>query len=376
MNLIFWLDTPPVCCRGVFDKVSEKWSGKTYYICMHGIGGVRQKITEQEETYGKAHLILLNQQESSAEFINQFLQEHKEDIHIFNGYKSATSVYLDQLLALYPQAKTIVWAERPGPPKWKIQFPFSLYHRIHSFKYADKISALLPLGKEGVRLYASYGWSKEKLFEFLYSPVMSENLPIQTKKEEYPVKFILLGRFAKGAKGMDLFIESFSYLKHKNCQITLVGGYGDLKDETLRFIEQNAPITQFGGTWPIAKACDNLNKFDVCVVPSRFEGWNVTINEALMAGIGCIASDECVSQELIKYSGAGKIVKACKPKELAAAMDEVIENPSLIQQWKQKASAYRAKISNDSNAAYLIEILNYLFVKNKQGARPKVPWEI
>ena len=375
MNLIFWLDTPPVCCRGVFDKVSEKWSGETYYICMHNIGGVRQKITEQEETYGKAHLILLNQQKNPAEFINQFLQEHKEDIHIFNGYKSASSVYLDQLLAFYPQAKTIVWAERPCP-KWKNQFPWKFYHAYYALKYKNKVSALLPLGEQGVEKYISYGWKKEKIFKFLYSPVMNENLPASNTSESEIIRFIFLGRFSAGPKGTDILLKAFPYLKPKNCQITLVGGYGDLKDETLRFIEQNAPITKFGGTWPIIKACDNLNNFDVCIVPSRYEGWNVTINEALMSGIGCIASDECVSQELIEYSGAGKIVKACNPKALAAAMDEVMEKPSLIQQWKQKASAYRVKISNDSNAAYFIEILNYLFVKNKQGVRPEVPWEI
>ena len=375
MNLIFWLDTPPVCCRGVFDKVSEKWAGETYYVCMHNIGGVRQKITEQEETYGEAHLILLNQQKNPAEFINQFLQEHKEDIHIFNGYKSSSSVYLDQLLALYPQAKTIVWAERPCP-KWKNQFPWNFYHAYYAAKYKNKITALFPLGEQGIEKYISYGWKREKIFKFLYSPVMTENLLISETSKLTTIRFIFLGRFSAGPKGTDVLIKAFSYLKHKNCQITLVGGYGDLKDETLRFIEQNAPITQFGGTWPIAKACDNLNNFDVCVVPSRYEGWNVTINEALMAGIGCIASDECVSQELIEYSGAGKIVKACSPKALAAAMDEVMENPALISQWKQKADKYRTKISNDSNADYFIEILNYLFIKNKQGARPKVPWEI
>lgn len=43
MELIFWLDTPPVCCRGVFDEVSKKWPEQTYYVCSHGIGGVRCK---------------------------------------------------------------------------------------------------------------------------------------------------------------------------------------------------------------------------------------------------------------------------------------------------------------------------------------------
>ncbi len=375
MELIFWLDTPPVCCRGVFDEVSKKWPEQTYYVCSHGIGGVRCKITKEVETYGKAHLILLNKQKDPIAFVSKFLQEHKDDVHIFNGYKSGTAVYLDQLLSAYPNAKTIVWAERPCP-EWKNKFPWTLYHRYYAYKYKNKIAALFPLGNQGISQYTSYGWPKEKLIKFLYSPVMTETLPPALPNKQNTVRFVFLGRFSAGPKGTDILIKAFPYLKHKNCQITLVGGYGDLTDETLRFIEQNVPVAQFGGTWPIVHACDHLNKFDVCVVPSRYEGWNVTVNEALMAGIGCIASDECVSQELIEYSGAGKIVQACNPKALAAAMDIVMENPALATDWKQKAAAYRSKISNGVLADYFIDTLSYLFVRNKTGQHPQVPWEV
>src|SRR5699024_1717724 len=103
--------------------------------------------------------------------------------------------------------------------------------------------------------------------------------------------------------------EAIKHLKHSNYSLEMVGGYGDLKEKTMAWIEQESKVS-FGGTWPIEEACDRLSKYDVCIVPSKYEGWNVTLNEALMAGIGCIATEGAVSDEMVTVSGAGMVVRA------------------------------------------------------------------
>ncbi len=376
MDLIFWLDAPPVCCRGIFDIAGNKWQGKSYYVCSGQSDANRLKILGGNETFGKIQMITLEGLENKEEFVSSFIKNHLEDIHIFNGYKSSTAKYLDLLLKLNNKAKTVVWAERPCP-KWKAKFPWSLYHRFYARKYKNKITAMLPLGIKGIEQYKKYGWPEEKLFPFLYLPVMNETLAESPRKEKEDkiIKFIFLGRFSAGPKGTDILMEACKYLKHNNYTLEMTGGYGDLKDAVLAWIEK-MPNVSFGGTWPIAEACDRLHNYDVCIVPTRYEGWNVTVNEALMASIGCISSDEAVSDEMIKYSKAGAIVKACDAKELAQAMDKVMENPSIINEWKAAAYKYRKHMTAETNADYFIAVLNYLFKEKATGPKPKAPWII
>ena len=380
--LIFWLAGPPVCCKGVFDAVAHLWDGKVYYVLTRKIDENRAKITNGiDTTTCKAEYVFLNQTDN-AESGMKFLKEHVNDVHVFNGYLGYSAKYLKELVSMNKNAFVIVWAERPCPRsvfgKSKIYQYFyntvnKLRYRLHAVKLNSKVSALLPLGTKGFESYTASGWNSEKVFPFLYLPTMNETIPL-SKIPDSPtiVKFVYLGRFSAGWKGTDVLIEACKLLKNSNFKLTMVGGYGDYKDETLDYINHN-PNLEFGGTWKIDDACDKLSEFDVCIVPSRFEGWNVTVNEALMAGIGCIVTDEAVSDELVTSSGAGMVVKAGDPVALAKAMDAVMSNPQMVVDWKNSAYSFRPNMTADACARYFIQIIEYL-LNGKNASRPLPPW--
>lgn len=377
MDILFWLDTVPVCCKGIFDQVAEQWNGKVYYICNKNLSAEREKITSDNsysENNEHAQIIYTSQHKDRDKFVNELLKKHISDIHVFNGYKSSTAVYLDRLIQMNKAAKTVVWAERPSP-EWKAIFPFSLYHTYYALRYRNHVTALLPLGQKGVMQYRRYGWQKDKIFPFLYLPVMNESIPRQSIHDTpKDVRFVYLGRFSMRYKGTDVLMEAIKHLKHSNYSLEMVGGYGDLKEKTMAWIEQESKVS-FGGAWPIEEACDRLSKYDVCIVPSKYEGWNVTLNEALMAGIGCIATEGAVSDEMVTVSGAGMVVRAKDAKALAEAMDTVMENPSLIADWKQKAYVYRPNMTARVCADYFIKVMKYLFEKDEVIERPVAPWQ-
>ncbi|MDK2813904.1 MAG: hypothetical protein PWQ08_1159 [Clostridiales bacterium] len=374
MDLIFWLDSSPVCCKGIFDEAAKQWSeGKSYYICMSDLSECRAQVVSSEDK--KTVAININLKEVGESAVDLFLKEHLYDVHIFNGYKSLTSMYLDQLLTMNSEAVTIVWCERPSPKgKKQLLGPlYTLYHSVYARRYRKKISALLPLGQKGIKSYLQCGWPPEKMFPFLYLPVMNENLPCVANKKHYDdiIRFVYLGRFSSGWKGTDILMKACSLLKYQNYTLDMVGGYGDYKEETLSWIEKSPNVT-FGGTWPIEEACSRLNQYDVCIVPSRDEGWNVTVNEALMAGIGCITTDGAVSDEMIDASGAGAVVPARNAAELALAMDTVMGDMDIVEAWKLAAYSYRPKMTSEICAGYFIEIVNYII--HKQEERPTPPW--
>lgn len=375
MDIIIWLDTVPVCCKGIFNELSNFWNKKIVYFCSGDLDEDRKKITsdsfENDLKYSPEYVFLKEQKDQDL-FLKNFIELHKNDVHILNGYRNKV---IDKIIKVNPNAKTIVWAERPCPPKVKENFPGSLFHVFYAYKYRNKIKALLPLGMRGIYAYNKFGWRKEQLFPFLYLPVMNESLPEKLTNinySDYTVRFVYLGRFTNGSKGTDVLMKAVDQLKSNNFILDMVGGYGDLADETINWANQTKNVN-FLGSWPIEQACDNLYNYDVCVVPSKYEGWNVTINEALMAGIGCLVTDECVSDEMIKTSGAGKVVKADDAFELSKAMDEIMQNPKIINEWKKNAYNYRNKMTARICAKYFIDVVNYLFV-NPDSERPKAPW--
>lgn len=380
-DIIFWLDTVPVCCKGVFDAVAELWDGNTYYVCSGELDSNRQMIakdgSENDIAMGAAKYVFLSEKGEDREiFLNAFIDEHLNAIHVFNGYRGPV---IDRVLAKVntPEhsAKTIVWAERPCPPKLKGTYPFAFFHAAFALKYRKKIDAMLPLGELGVKSYASYGWPKDKLYPFLYLPVMNEGLSKKpVRMAGGPIRFIYLGRFTKGSKGTDVLMRAVDMLGPGNYTVDLVGGYGDLLDETMEWVERTQNVS-FGGTWPIEEACDRLRGYDVCVVPSKYEGWNVTVNEALMAGIGCICTDECVSDEMVVASKAGSVVQAGNSRALATAMKDVVDHPNLVDEWVENAYKFRGHMTAVSAAQYFLDVVRW--VGGERGCeRPNLPpWQ-
>lgn len=384
-NILFWLDGPPVCCKGLFDAVAEKWPGDAYYVCTKKIGEDRVALVECEENQipNNNRYIYLDSINDCPQMQQSFLEKHLDDIHVFNGYLSNSSRYMKMLLKMNKKANIVVWAERPGSTAFSenalkngvYQQLLKMRHRWYAMQYRNCIAALLPLGEKGVNSYAALGWSRDRMFPILYLPEMhyegGENAENNLQNIE-KVKFVYLGRFSSAGKGTDLLLNACQQLRNDNYSLEMVGGYGDYREETLKYISEN-PHLSFGGTWKIAEACKKLQDYDICIVPSRYEGWNVTVNEAVMAGIGCIVTDEAVSDEMISESGAGIVTKP-DSKSIAAAMDSIIEKPALVSEFKSRAVKYRERTTADICAKYFIDIMNYLFDKDCKCERPAPPW--
>ena len=160
-------------------------------------------------------------------------------------------------------------------------------------------------------------------------------------------------------------------INNKNWSLDLVGGYGELSEQVQIWIKHKTNVS-FLGKWNINEVEDNLQDYDVCIVPSLFDGWNVTVNKALSANIGVITTDAAGSNDMISASGAGIVVKAGKPKELAEAMKVVINDYKIAEDWKEKAGAYMKSWNERDCAKYFIDVI--LYTQGKIKIKPGAPW--
>lgn len=374
-SLIFWFDQPPKVGKGCFNYMTKAWNGKVIYAYLHDFNEIRKSVKWDDGDYGDAVMVDLS--DNTEEKIKNIFQSEPDAIHILAGFKSGVIKYLDEYI-FADKYQFVCFSERPGIyGKWWKRIIKRVYVPISEIliakKYQKYIKAYLPLGLQGVDENKHYGWKSEKLYPFMYDPV-----DCVTDKNIYPVnspmRFLYVGRFSRYTKGTDTLVKALDLVKADKSSYTIdfVGGYGDMKDEVISWAENNENAS-FLGSWNSLEVGNNMKEYDVCIVPSKFDGWNLLVNEATRAYIGVIASDQAVSHEVIDHSGAGIVVKAKRPKELAKAIEFAVSNPEAVAQWKEKSKAYATKISSQSVGDYVIDIINYecLHIGN---SRPVCPW--
>lgn len=368
-DIIFWFDNPPGISRGVFNEVSNLWEGKCFYIAVKDTRPERKAINWDAGGYGKAELIILEKEQEPTEFIEDFLHKHLQDIHIFTGYKGLPRKFMDQLIRM--KSKDVyIWAEGPVTYGLKRKIVVNILHRYYALRYRDTIKAMLPLGKNGVKVYRSIGWYENKLFPFLYLPLPRAEIRKDRRVCHDKVRFIYVGRFSK-TKGLKILMDACDFLADDKWSLDLVGGYGELSDQVQEWISKKDNVN-FLGKWNINDVEYNMQDYDVCIVPSAFDGWNVTVNKAINAHIGVITTDAAGSNDMIEASGAGMVVSAGNAKELASAMNTAINDHAMVEEWKRKAGEYISSWNGKDCAKYFIDIL--LYAKGELNNRPEAPW--
>ncbi len=139
----------------------------------------------------------------------------------------------------------------------------------------------------------------------------------------------LIGTIARHdpVKGLDVLIDAMPLLP--DVRLVLIGS----GPETAALHEQCerlgvADRVEFRDV-PWGATADHLASFDLFVLPSRNEGFPVTIMEAMLAGIPVIATDVGGVRESVDDSVTGLVVPPEDPAALAAAIQRLIDDPSL-----------------------------------------------
>lgn len=374
-SLIFWLDQPPKVGKGCFNYISKAWGGKVIYAYLHGFSTTRKNTGWDDGNYGEAHLIELSG--NINERVSNIFAEEKDAIHIIGGFKSSIIQYLNKYI-FSDKYLFVCFSERPGVyGKWwkrlikRLYIPIS--EKIIAKKYQKHIKAYLPLGMKGCEENKKYGWEEKKLYPFMYDPE-----DCVKDKEVYPVhspmRFLYVGRFSRYTKGTDTLKLALEKVRLDEADYTVdfVGGYGDMREEMLPWIAEKKNM-RFLGIWDSLEVGNNMKEYDVCLVPSKFDGWNLLVNESIRAHIAILASDEAVSHELVVNGNVGRVFQANRPTELSKIIMETVKNPKLVEQWKYNAREYSKKITSKVVGEYFMSILRYECLKEGQQ-RPSCPW--
>ena len=137
-------------------------------------------------------------------------------------------------------------------------------------------------------------------------------------------------------KGIDVLLEALALTRTDVSAVVI--GDGDQTDalnEQIDRLELRDRVELRSLPWEV-RAADLMGSFDALVLPSRLEGFPVTVVEAMLAGTAVIATDVGSVREALDDGRTGWVVAPEDPVALAAAIDESVAHPELT---AERASA-------------------------------------
>ena len=188
--------------------------------------------------------------------------------------------------------------------------------------------------------------------------------PTERQTPHTPVCIANVARLVPETKGQDVLLEAMVILRKTHPQVRcLLAGAGDKAHEAAvqelrQFVADNSlqDTVTFLGNVPDVPAF--LQQVDIFVLPSRFEGFGISLIEAMAMGIPCAASNLDGPAELIGgRQEYGRLFPCGDAAALAAALSDMIDDYAAEKQRARRAQAYvREHFAMPAMAERLLQI--------------------
>jgi glycosyltransferase involved in cell wall biosynthesis len=163
-------------------------------------------------------------------------------------------------------------------------------------------------------------------------------------------------------KGIDLLVTAFDRLIRKGfrARLVLVGRRADL-DWALTFCsERSRDFIEYQGFSDPKLLPDLFSKAHVFVLPSRYDGWGVVVNQALGAGLPIICSDAVgAAFDLVQHGVNGLRVAAGSVDALEQAMQLFCENRESISRYGAASRKLAKEWTPDRGAEKWLSVLSH-----------------
>ena len=367
--LFFWQNMPAHHQTGALDALASGWSAPVTGVWCEDVSASRRS-----QGWDAAPRVSLRDQflPSSGweQEVDDLIDGNRTAIHIFSGLGAYAPVTrAARRLARTPDAKMGLIVECPVmlgwagvARRWKA--------RYHYRPFLGKMRAVFAMGELGLGFYRGLGFAEEQLFPYLYQEAVP--LPASRSPDRGDVRLVYAGQLNE-RKGVDILLAACRSLPRQGWTLDVFGD-GPLRSELEAQAARDGLVGRimFRGVVPSSDLVAELPRFDLAVVPSRFDGWGMFVNEALQSGLAVVASDKVGAAGLVASSMAGAIVPSEDIAALATAVNRRIAQPDLLRDEQKKACEYAPRLSPRRAGEYMAAALRHAFLA--EGARPTPNW--
>lgn len=235
-------------------------------------------------------------------------------------------------------------------------------YRVYALIFRSHLSGIFAISPLALAQYERAGVPRNKLFDFGYfvprvnfsnSPQKKPILNSKPQNVNKGLRLIFVGALIK-RKGIDLLVDAVNILYQQGSPICLdIYGYSDKS-----IYEINNPAITYKGPIPFGGSQRVISEYDLLVLPSRYDGWGVVVNEALCAGVPVITSDATGAGVVACYLGAGLTFESENLEALRDGLLMLIKTPKLLKSLQASTDSARDALQPLNAGYYLNAIIN------------------
>jgi glycosyltransferase involved in cell wall biosynthesis len=178
---------------------------------------------------------------------------------------------------------------------------------------------------------------------YISNPVESDQLDA-LKKTDWKVnpetkRLVYLGSFDVGRKGLDVLVEIARHLPEAEFHLYGYQDRPELQSELDQLQSNLPPNVYFHGPVFDAEKVAILTSASLYIQTSRWEGFPVSIAEAMYLGIPCAISDMPNVGAFFREQDLGLVLPP-DPQAAANRLQEVLNKPELQQHWAERGQVF------------------------------------
>jgi len=301
-------------------------------------------------------------------FAIQRLRKNRKAVHLFGSPFEQAKLIVVLFLAVAMGLRVYLISEPYSPISvgyqndkrqyinWlKAKFRPLLYG-IYGFLLRHRIDGVFAISCRAIEQYQSLGINREKIFPFGYfvpyqDPAEGLDLPTSSSGKT-GLKIVFVGNLI-ARKGLDLLINAVSNLTKNGWSLSLdVYGPGDPDQYSFdNFSVRYCGLIPFGNSQAV------ISEYDVLILPSRYDGWGVVVNEALMAGVPVICSDQVGAGAVIEKWQCGATFASEDVPDLVAKLENLLIQPELLNSMRLAANKAGASLEPKVAGQYMSDII-------------------
>lgn len=211
------------------------------------------------------------------------------------------------------------------------------------------------------RVLVELGINEDKIV-YLPLGVDTKNFNVQLKKEiqkNKKIKFLFVGR-VEGGKGIYYLLEAFKQLEHLNIELEVIGS---IECDT-SILEEYKSNVRFRGCKRKDEMSLIYSSADIYILPSLWEGFSLSLFEALSAGLPVIATESSIAQDVITDYKEGFVIPS---KNIEAIKEKIIwfvENQNSIHVMSKNSVELANKYTWDKYSQNCSELIRNILDNN------------
>jgi glycosyltransferase involved in cell wall biosynthesis len=385
-SLHIWMNIPSYYQNDLFNELCKRYE-KFEVIYAHEEDFARKKQGWSFDFSQNYDAKTINKDLKISRLI-KYVYENRKSTHIVNGIWAEKYFFFVFVFLNLFGSNFFIYSEAPVLQKKRSFIKKLLLDFI--VKPIAKILIYRAKGVFAVSVFAenyfkSLGVKSEKIYRFGYFRNVEKS--DFTKSESAVNQLIFVGQLIE-RKGVFTLLEAIRnlvfygsrsfegrlpYINH-NFHLKIIGS-GILETQIKEYIEANnlENYITIQGVVNSENIAQFIQKADLLILPSVFDGWGIVVNEALQSHVPVLISDQCGAKELIRNEENGFIFEAQNTASLTEQLSRFLQL-SLQEKivMKSKVIETSKKIEIPVVVDYMVDCLSHS--ENITSQKPTAPW--